>query len=52
MLAVRTFLTVLSHRYIKNKKTFNVSPKKFPSEDFFPDFFGPDPPNLYISPHF
>ena len=37
---------------VMGKKTFNASPKKIPSEDFPPKFFGPDPPNLYISPHF
>ena len=31
------------HGYIKNKKTFNVSQKKFPSEDFFPIFLAQIP---------
>ena len=33
----------IGHRYIKNKKTFNVSPKKFPLEDFFPIFLAQTP---------
>ena len=40
------------HWYIKNKKTFNVSQKKISIGRFFSNFFGPDPPNLNISPHF